>query len=733
MSHREVDIVLISDFRFPGGTSSAIAEEIRAASQKGYSVGLVNLESAILTSPRPINPRIRALIDAGRCSLLPPEAPVRARLAEIHNPYTVAQIPIRPTRVSAEQRLLVVHHPPFAADGTPYYDLRRTQRVAEEILDGSVTWAPVGPRVREQLQGSDESPPLFATDWYNVIDTTAWTVNRIPPNHGRRIFGRHGRPDAQKWPETREAILRIYPDDPRLIVRVLGGGDFLRTIMGAYPRNWEVLPFNAMDPVRFLQDLHVFVYYHHPNWVEAFGCAIAEAMASGLPCVLPKHFADLFGEAAIYAEPEQAVAAALAICEDPTKYRRQSAVARESAELRFSHDTHVRRVQDLIGEPRAKHTSASSRLGLQPKSVRRVLFVSSNGVGMGHLTRLLAIARRLPESIQPIFVTMSQAIGVVRDFGYLVEYLPYHEYLRCDYNSWNKFLTQELSEIIQFYDPTVVLFDGNAPYQGVIDAADGNPDVWFVWCRRAMWPPGTGKTFVEREKHFDAVLEPRELAEAFDTGLTRQNRVRTQLVDPIRLLDDHELLPRDVARRELGLECDGPALLVQLGSRNNFRYDIANWRLIESLREKHDVQIVAAEWLMAKQTLESNDRIRVIKAFPLSRYFRAFDASISAVGYNSYHELVQARIPTLFIPNENPRQDNQLVRAQFAERHGFGLCVRAHEIYRMRAAIERLLDPIERQLMADACSRFVRPNGAVESARMVEELAFALRTEAAVI
>jgi UDP:flavonoid glycosyltransferase YjiC (YdhE family) len=247
-----------------------------------------------------------------------------------------------------------------------------------------------------------------------------------------------------------------------------------------------------------------------------------------------------------------------------------------------------------------------------------------------------------------------------------------------------------------------------------------------------MWLPDTGATFLERERHFDGVLEPRELAEAFDTGPTR-NRTRTHTVDPIRLLDDHELLPRDMARRELGLEADRPAVLVQLGSGNNFRYDVINWHLLECLSKKHGVQVVAAEWLMAKRSIESDERVRVVKTFPLSRYFRAFDASISAVGYNSYHELVQARIPTLFIPNENPRQDNQLVRAQFAERHSFGLCIRVHDVYRLRPAIDRILDPAERQLMANACARFARPNGAVEASRIIEELAFAMRTEAAAV
>jgi hypothetical protein len=51
----------------------------------------------------------------------------------------------------------------------------------------------------------------------------------------------------------------------------------------------------------------------------------------------------------------------------------------------------------------------------------------------------------------------------------------------------------------------------------------------------------------------------------------------------------------------------------------------------------------------------------------------------------------------------------------------------------MRPAIDRILDAEERRQMVDACSRFARPNGAVEAARMTEELALMMRTEAAAI
>ena len=100
-------------------------------------------------------------------------------------------------------------------------------------------------------------------------------------------------------------ILDAYPDDPGYLVRILGGAPFLRDLLGSYPPNWRVWPFNAIPPDRFLSTVDFFVYFHHRQWVEAFGRSIVEAMASGAVAILPRHFAALFGEGAIYAEPHE--------------------------------------------------------------------------------------------------------------------------------------------------------------------------------------------------------------------------------------------------------------------------------------------------------------------------------------------------------------------------------------------------------------------------------------------
>src|SRR5829696_9213745 len=101
-----------------------------------------------------------------------------------------------------------------------------------------------------------------------------------------------------------------------------------------------------MDVADFLRSIDVFVYYHHPNWIEAFGRVIAEAMASGLPTILPHHFAPLFREGGIYAYAKE-VPDIIRQLEDREKYAEASQLAKAFVENNFSRTSHVKRLQQL--------------------------------------------------------------------------------------------------------------------------------------------------------------------------------------------------------------------------------------------------------------------------------------------------------------------------------------------------------------------------------------------------
>jgi hypothetical protein len=349
-----VDVVIACDLRFPGGTSTSVVEEIQASAAAGYRIGLLHLDSSSLSTDRPFHPLIRSQLDSGSATLLLPGQAVNASLLIVKHPTVFTEPLGGRLPVNADQVVLVVGQVPRDRDGKFHYDPARVDAHLVAALGKRAVWAPVSPVVREHLRpAADASEILLAdSDWVEIIDPEPWTVDRtdtVDPD--RPVIGRHSRPSPTKWPSTATDLLAAYPDDGTIRVRILGGIEGVPEVLGREPTHWEVEPFGAMPAREFLAGIDVFVYFHHPDLVEAFGRTVLEALASGAVVIVPPHFEPLFGAACLYAEPEDVVPGVQRLHADAVARLRQSETGVEEIRRRFSHEAHVARVAALIGAP----------------------------------------------------------------------------------------------------------------------------------------------------------------------------------------------------------------------------------------------------------------------------------------------------------------------------------------------------------------------------------------------
>ncbi len=351
----------------------------------------------------------------------------------------------------------------------------------------------------------------------------------------------------------------------------------------------------------------------------------------------------------------------------------------------------------------------------------RILFLSSNGTGLGHLTRSMAIARRLDDSLEPLFFTLSGAAPVVAQQGFPVEFAASYATPTAGSDwRWSRRLRGRLRAVMREADPSVLVFDGAHPYQALIDAMPSVPNAHRVWCRRPMWKPGSNFGALERTRFFDKVLEPGEFAASEDRGATVALRDRAHCVDPVVFCDDPELLERHVAERELGIEPGGVNVLVQLGQGAEVR--AASERCLRHLSSRDGVQVAALRSHLAAMGDVPAGVIELDSTYPMSRYLRAFDATVSAGGYNAYHELIRFEVPSLFVPMRR-QTDDQYARARYAEATGVGRGVEGPEDPALERKLDQLLDAKVRERMAAALRVQRPPNGAAEAATWLAGLA----------
>lgn len=318
----------------------------------------------------------------------------------------------------------------------------------------------------------------------------------------------------------------------------------------------------------------------------------------------------------------------------------------------------------------------------------RIVLVSSNGWGLGHLSREIAIALAIAGRAEVTMFSFSRGLPLVSQFGIRGEFCPGHASAWVPRERWDKYVERRFGAFLSEVDPDVVLFDGVAPYNGVINALRRHPDISAGWLRRGMWLRGPTDDQLAKSSAFDFVIEPGDLASEADDGPTSQlDSIR---ISPVSLLEVVPMLDRDQAAAALGLDPERPALLFGLGTGQPGDATDARGAALRAALRHHDWQVGVVSSPLARGG-ETSDGVQLNGVYPLMGYLAAFDAAVSAAGYNSVHELIPAGIPTLLVPKSASRTDNQIARASFLARRDLALIARDDDTADVQRQLEDLL------------------------------------------
>ena len=167
-------------------------------------------------------------------------------------------------------------------------------------------------------------------------------------------------------------------------------------------------------------------------------------------------------------------------------------------------------------------------------------------LGLGHLTRQLAIALAIGDRAETTMFSLSPGFPLAMDFGIRGEYCPSFTTQFIVRKEWDNYLQDRLAAFAEEVQPDVLLFDGVAPYSGFMRAIAQLPDCVVGWLRRGMWR-GSNEHQLQKTAGFDFVIEPTDLASDIDTGATIG--AEALRVPPISLLEVMEQLDRETAAR----------------------------------------------------------------------------------------------------------------------------------------------------------------------------------------
>lgn len=303
------DLVVIADFNLRGGAFVSTLHYMLAAMKLGKSIGIFQWRKSDLNVDIDHKSEIRSLAMEGKLRILTAGEIAKADVVIVGYPVILQEKVDNVPTLQTEKFLILVNQSAdrLSTGEDPAYDPTVVIQNVRDIFKVDPIWVPISGLIRKLMLADSRYPAPYFEDWNPLVDVDAWCVRPIVwrgKERNRPVIGRHSRDHYTKWPSNRKDLTDAYCVDKNCLVRLLGGAASAIKVMGSVPSNWEVLEF-ADDTKDFLGELDFFIHYPHEHIVEAFGRAVLEAMAIGLPVILPPVFEQTFGNSALYAEPAE--------------------------------------------------------------------------------------------------------------------------------------------------------------------------------------------------------------------------------------------------------------------------------------------------------------------------------------------------------------------------------------------------------------------------------------------
>lgn len=350
---RRPRVTLLVEPRFPGGTSGAVAADIRALAPH-VTLSVVAIDTRLFRN-RPVHPDIaRALEDVGLPLLVEP-AVVRADTVVLHNPSALRRELSFGPRLSAARVIVVTHENFLHPGGRESFDVRHCLDLVTARTAGAARLlAPVSPGNRRTVMDWLADQPgsgwnVADDDWPNILALPVL----VPSPRPRDRRGRHSRPGFEKFPSLASLRVQFPPHAERSVI--LGADTFMRN-RDAIPPHWELLAFGEVPVAEFLAGIDFFVYFTNPLWRESFGRAVAEAIAAGKLVITDPETAATFGPGVIADDGSSVDAIVAAHIADPARYG--ATVRRAQADLaRHRPEAVAPRLLSILEPDRKSHVA----------------------------------------------------------------------------------------------------------------------------------------------------------------------------------------------------------------------------------------------------------------------------------------------------------------------------------------------------------------------------------------
>lgn len=304
-------IAIISSLNFPGGTATAMAEEISLLTGIG-EVAFYNADVKMLRK-NPINHTLFQALRSNGVSIRKASGIVSADIVLVHNPSLFKFEDEINFRILAKKVFVIMHENPINAFSSANFRYDKVLNMLHKAtISPDFIVAPISGVSRNLIVESGIEFKLAEQDWFNIWSEKSTDPCKAPQD--RR--GRHSRPGIEKWPSLGD-LRKCFPEHAEN--HILGATPLMqKTNFGG--ATTHLYDFGSLLVEDFLKKIDFYVYFHSSAWHESFGRCIAEAISAGKMVITHDYIEQSFGKACVYCKPDEIEDVISYYIDNPKKY-----------------------------------------------------------------------------------------------------------------------------------------------------------------------------------------------------------------------------------------------------------------------------------------------------------------------------------------------------------------------------------------------------------------------------
>ncbi|MGI0501002.1 glycosyltransferase, partial [Limnospira platensis] len=349
------DLVVVSDFSANNPNFSLFENYMIAACQSKMKVGAIHWRSYDLDPSQGLRSGFYEVCNQYGVDIITVGDKIDAKIVLVVCPTIIQYMTDGFPSINTTHLIVIVSQlAANCADGSGCrYDPYIVRANLSSLFGKEGYWIPISLRVKQRMSQDKSYPKPHQNPWYPTLNIEQFCSQKLrwrgrtrkKPIVGCCVQGHH-----LQWLGELTGLNQVDNNEvPPWEVRVLWH-DLITDWLEEQPNNWQVIDSDRVSIQEFLQDLDFFIHYPHEDNIEELSYKVFEAMAVGIPVILPDkyQFPDTFGKAALYARSEKVSSIIQNLWFNESEYMQQAKIGRYFVENNCSFRFFVDRLNDLM-------------------------------------------------------------------------------------------------------------------------------------------------------------------------------------------------------------------------------------------------------------------------------------------------------------------------------------------------------------------------------------------------